>query len=350
MGQRDDFVKIAESYMGARRGNARHKEILMYYNKIRPLPRGYNVQTADPWCAAFVSAMAYKAGMTDYPFECSCGRMVKAFQSKGQWIEDDKHIPEKGEIVFYDWSDDKNFSSTDNKGAPNHVGICVMSKAGVITVIEGNMGARSEVGYRYVDVNGRYIRGFGVPVFKDSKPKETTSSKSATANEQAIFDYLLIKGLTPEGAAGVMGNLMAESSLRSNNLQNSGNKRLGMTDEEYTAAVDNGTYTNFVRDSIGYGYAQWTYWSLKQGLLDMSKAQKKSIAEPTLQIDYLVDTVKPKRALFEILTKDHDIEMAAKRFMLDYERPANQSESAQNARAKMAKDLYDRCMKKYNKR
>jgi hypothetical protein len=53
-----------------------------------------------------------------------------------------------------------------------------------------------------------------------------------------------------------MGNLYAESGLRSNNLQNTYEKKLGMTDEQYTAAVDNGSYTNFVRDAAGYGLAQ----------------------------------------------------------------------------------------------
>jgi len=58
------------------------------------------------------------------------------------------------------------------------------------------------------------------------------------------------------GVAGLMGNLYAESGLRSNNLQNTYEKTLGMTDEKYTAMVDNGSYTNFVHDSAGYGLAQ----------------------------------------------------------------------------------------------
>lgn len=58
------------------------------------------------------------------------------------------------------------------------------------------------------------------------------------------------------GVAGLMGNLYAESGLRSNNLQNSFEKKLNMSDEAYTRAVDNGTYTNFINDSAGYGLAQ----------------------------------------------------------------------------------------------
>ena len=105
--------------------------------------------------------------------------------------------------------------------------------------------------------------------------------------EKAIWDYLFGKLGNAYGAAGVMGNLNAESSLRPTNLQNSYEKKLGHTDESYTAAVDNGSYTNFVKDSAGYGLAQWTYWSRKQALLEFAKAQGKSIGDLTLQLDFL---------------------------------------------------------------
>lgn len=50
-------------------------------------------------------------------------------------------------------------------------------------------------------------------------------------------------------AAGLMGNLFAESGLSPKNLQNTYEKKLGFTDDSYTAAVDSGSYQNFVRDS-----------------------------------------------------------------------------------------------------
>ena len=95
--------------------------------------------------------------------------------------------------------------------------------------------------------------------------------------ERIIWDYFKNKGLTDCGIAGLMGNLYAESGLNSTNLQNVYEKQLGMTDTEYTAAVDNGTYTNFIKDSAGYGLAQWTYWSRKQALFNFCKGKNKSI-------------------------------------------------------------------------
>ena len=81
-----------------------------------------------------------------------------------------------------------------------------------------------------------------------------------------------------------MGNLYAESGLKPGNLQNSYEKSLGMNDAQYVAAVDSGAYTNFVKDSAGFGLAQWTYWSRKQNLLQFAKARKASIADLNMQI------------------------------------------------------------------
>lgn len=83
-------------------------------------------------------------------------------------------------------------------------------------------------------------------------------------DEKEIWEFLMEQIGNPFGVAGLMGNLYAESGLRPNNLQNSYETKLGMSDVSYTAAVDNGSYSNFVRDSAGYGLAQWTHWSRKR--------------------------------------------------------------------------------------
>ena len=46
--------------------------------------------------------------------------------------------------------------------------------------------------------------------------------------EERIWSYLKGQGLTDAGAAGLMGNLYAESGLRPNNLQNSYEGKLGI--------------------------------------------------------------------------------------------------------------------------
>jgi hypothetical protein len=88
----------------------------------------------------------------------------------------------------------------------------------------------------------------------DATAPTTPSTPAQTEdNAKAIWDRLYAEIQNPYGVAGVMGNFMAESGLRANNLQNSFEKSLGMTDEQYTAAVDNGSYTNFIQDRAGYG-------------------------------------------------------------------------------------------------
>ena len=102
--------------------------------------------------------------------------------------------------------------------------------------------------------------------------------------EKQIFDYLVSFGITKEGVAGLMGNLKAESNLNPKNLQNSYERNLGLSDNMYTEEVDNGTYTNFVHDSAGYGLAQWTYWSRKQELLNFAKEKNTSIGDCEMQL------------------------------------------------------------------
>ena len=110
-----------------------------------------------------------------------------------------------------------------------------------------------------------------------------------TTNEEKIWNYLKSKGLSDYGAAGLMGNLYAESGLRPNNLQNTYEGKFGMADAEYTELVDKGRYTNFVRDSAGYGLAQWTYWSRKEALLAYAKASKKSIGDLEMQLVFFAE-------------------------------------------------------------
>jgi hypothetical protein len=81
--------------------------------------------------------------------------------------------------------------------------------------------------------------------------------------EKEIWDFLKQAGLNDYACAGLMGNLFAESGLNPKNLEDTYNRKLGYTDEEYTKEVDNGSYTNFVNDCAGYGIAQWTYHTRK---------------------------------------------------------------------------------------
>jgi hypothetical protein len=172
-------VSQAKAWIGRRESNGTHKGIIDTYNAHKPLARGYKVKYTDEWCATFVSAVAIKLGYTNIiPTECSCQRMIDLFKQKGAWIENENRTPKAGEIIFYDWQDN---GSGDNKGWSDHVGIVENVSDGKITVIEGNYSCA--VQRRILPINGKYIRGYGVPLYDKENATESKKSVSAIAQE-----------------------------------------------------------------------------------------------------------------------------------------------------------------------
>ena len=131
--------------------------------------------------------------------------------------------------------------------------------------------------------------------------------------------------LNDYAVAGIMGNLKAESNLRSDNLQNAYNKKLGLSDEEYTRQVDDGSYENFVHDSAGYGVAQWTFWSRKEGLLKEVKAKGVSISDLQTQLEYVKKEMEAKVDLMSVLASATSVRQATEAVLKLYEKPADQS-------------------------
>ena len=171
----------------------------------------------------------------------------------------------------------------------------------------------------------------------------STPATPTTDDAKAIWDRLYAEIQNPYGVAGVMGNFKAESNLRANNLQNSYEKSLGMTDEQYTAAVDNGSYANFVHDSAGYGLYQATYWSIKASLLNYAQAQGKSIGDRDMQVDHFVKMMKENyTAIWAALASAKTVREASDVVLLKFERPANQSEAVRVKRARYGEELLSR--------
>ena len=158
--------------------------------------------------------------------------------------------------------------------------------------------------------------------------------------EEQIWGYLKGRGLNDFAAAGVMGNLYAESGLSPTNLENYYESSLGMNDKEYTAAVDDGSYDNFVHDSAGYGLAQWTFFSRKQALLEHVKSKGVSIGNLSAQLEYLWHEMQLYPVMMKHLHNADSVEKATSAFMLEFERPADQSEAAQWSRANFSHDFY----------
>lgn len=162
--------------------------------------------------------------------------------------------------------------------------------------------------------------------------------------EKQIWDFLKAEGFNDFGAAGLMGNLLAESGLRPNNMEDQYQSKLGYNDDSYTRAVDNGTYTNFVKDAVGYGLAQWTYWTRKQSLLNFARQNNKSIGDLEMQLCFLIKELKElyTNSVYNVLKKATSILEASNAVLLNFERPANMSTSVQATRARYGQTYYDR--------
>ena len=155
-----------------------------------------------------------------------------------------------------------------------------------------------------------------------------------------IKAWLMAHGMTENGTYGLMANIYVESGFRANNLQNSYVRKLGLSDEQYTAAVDSNQYANFTQDHAGYGLCQWTYWSRKQNLLNYARSVGKSIGDEEMQLEYLLNELRDRYpTVLRLLTASNDERECAIRVMLDFERPANQSEENQVKRADHATEL-----------
>lgn len=141
--------------------------------------------------------------------------------------------------------------------------------------------------------------------------KCTTGSTTLTGsdNEEKTWNYLLGKGFTKYAAAGIIGNLMAETGLKPNNVEDASQAESLYGDEKFTELVDNGTITRaeFIESSkygvpagwggynyngltYGYGLAQWTDTTRKGNFYDSWVGPNKgvSIGDLGVQLDFIM--------------------------------------------------------------
>ena len=296
------------------------------------------------WCDMFVDWCFWKLAGEDKTkgewLECQTG----LYGAGCEWSSDcyrragrfDKN-PQPGDQIF--------FGKTD---AEEHTGIVEKIEDGKVHTIEGN--ASNMCKRCTYSLTSSKIVGYGHPRFdaepeveKEDEPVTGTPSTGSVEDEKAIWNFLMVHIDNEYGVAGLMGNLYAESALRSNNLQQSYETKLGYNDTTYTAAVDNGSYDNFVKDAAGYGLAQWTYWSRKQAMLEFHQSKKKSIGDLNTQLEFLIKELSESyKGVWSDLKNATSILDASNSVLLKFERPANQGESVQKKRAEYGQKYYDK--------
>ena len=187
---------------------------------------------------------------------------------------------------------------------------------------------------------GSYLKGLHQ---NGTIEKDIKNAMGGTPIDQSIWDYLSARIGNDYGTAGMMGNMQAESGLKTNNLQNSYEKKLGYTDETYTAAVDNGSYKNFVSDAAGYGLCQWTSSGRKNGLLNLKNSRGCSIGDLGLQLDWLWQELTTSyKGVLNSLKAATSVREASDIVLTKFESPADQSESVKQTRASYSQAFYDK--------
>ena len=139
-------------------------------------------------------------------------------------------------------------------------------------------------------------------------------------NASVIWEKLR-KTYSKAGTAGLMGNLEAESGLKSVIYQNSYKGSVGLTDQQYVDQVNSGAYSEykFIHDSVGFGLAQWTYYSRKQELYNKCKKGRGDIGDLSCQVDFLLDELKGTK-LNNYLKTVTDVYTATSRVCIEFER------------------------------
>lgn len=161
------------------------------------------------------------------------------------------------------------------------------------------------------------------------------------SNEEIIWNFLYSRLKNPYGTAGLMGNLFAESSLNPI-LANGVKKKTGMTNAEYTAAVDAGIYTSFTKDSIAYGLAQWCYGARKEKFYNKIKSLSVSVGDINGQLAYLWEELQGYKTVINTLYAAKSVREASDIVLTRYEKPVNQSEGVKQMRARYGQGYFDK--------
>ncbi len=168
MGQRLNFIKVAEGELGVIEGPKENETKYGAFTKANFLP----------WCGSFVNWCANEVGLK-IPNCVSTVAGATAFMKKNQWEKAEEAIPLPGDVVFFDFPN-------DGVDRISHVGIVVKDNGdGTVTCIEGNTAPDKKGDQRnggqvclkvraYKKKNGSKLRrsqavtvvGFGKPVFK----------------------------------------------------------------------------------------------------------------------------------------------------------------------------------------
>lgn len=144
------------------------------------------------------------------------------------------------------------------------------------------------------------------------------------AIHEKMYRFYRKAGMTHAGAAAMLSMCQHESAFRSNNLEDTANRKFRVSDEEYTRQVVAGI-RDFI-DGYGYGLFQWTYPTRKQGLLTFAATHGVSLDDEDMQLRYSIHEFQTEyefRKCWDCLCTCENVDTCAEMATKDYEKPAN---------------------------
>lgn len=167
--------------------------------------------------------------------------------------------------------------------------------------------------------------------------------------DKEIWDFLIKEGLSEYGAAGLMGNLYAESGLHPDRVQ--GDIPYSIFSQEYTNQVDRGIISenDFIHNGPnggGYGLAQWTYYTRKRSLYRFAKNLNTSVGNLETQLKFLINELKNNytNSVYKILLKTQSVKEASDAVLFKFEKPANAADKAEE-RTNLGWNFYNKFSK-----
>lgn len=311
-------------------------------------------QAAHPWSAVFVSyvmrtagagpAFAYSAAHQTYIRAARRNRLTGNAANPFWGFRASEAAPRVGDLVCaarmrsgatYD-------NIADRRPRATHGDIVVEVHPGRIRVIGGNVG--QTVGDKWLvtlpdgrlSLTGRQRRFFAV--IRCAGPAGAPGRASDSSSRVVRVMRLLVRryGLPASGAAGLVGNLMAESSVLPNRIE-------GSSEGTPMRAPDfNGRMQDFTPDQVrdrsfarrtgprypGVGIAQWTSAQRRAGLFQhiFNGRQLGSaiLSDLDAQVDYLVSELRRayRPVLTTLMAPNVSAEHASDAVVLRFERPA----------------------------
>lgn len=166
-----------------------------------------------------------------------------------------------------------------------------------------------------------------------------------------IWNRLMTEFNNEYGVAGIMGNLYAESgctpyacqpsrpySVCMTYINNVNSRTISEYDFVHKGCSSTGGVANV---QLGFGLAQWTYYTRKQGLYTYIMNNSADIGDLENQIEYVIQEITSDNTMDSVVRNATDYNTVSDYILIHYENPADKSLAVKKKRRSYAEDIYN---------